>query len=100
MILFSKKIGAKEALEIGLINQISSPENLMKDALEFAGILAKRPPVAVGCVLKAISTLSYDGLEKGLKAEADGSLIVGKSKDCAEGFAAFLEKREPIFRGE
>jgi len=68
MILFSKKIGAKEALEIGLINQISSPENLMKDALEFAGILAKRPPVAVGCVLKAISTLSYDGLEKGLKA--------------------------------
>ena len=72
----------------------------MKDALEFAGILAKRPPIAVSCVLKAISTLSYEGLEKGLRAEADGSLIVGKSKDCAEGFAAFLEKREPIFRGE
>jgi enoyl-CoA hydratase/carnithine racemase len=100
MILFSKKIGPKEALESGLVNQLSSPENLMKDALEFASILAKRPPIAVSCVLKAISALSYEGLEKGLDVETEGSSTVGNSKDCAEGFTAFLEKREPVFTGE
>ena len=96
MILFSKKIDAKEALEIGLVNQISSPENLMEDALAFAEKLAKRPPVAVSCVLNAIS----DGAYKGIEVEKQGSAIVKQSKDCIEGFTAFLEKRDPVFTGE
>ena len=100
MILFSKRIDAKKALSIGLINQISTKERLMDDAMAFADVLAKRPPLAVGAVLKAISTLDYDGLEAGLKVEEEGSTIVGKSKDCVEGFTAFLEKREPVFTGE
>jgi enoyl-CoA hydratase/carnithine racemase len=100
MILFSKRIDANEALSIGLINQISTKDKLMEDAIAFAEVLAKRPPLAVGAVLKAISTLDYSGLEEGLKVEEEGSAIVGKSKDCAEGFSAFLGKREPVFKGE
>jgi len=100
MILFSKRIDAKEALAIGLINQISTRDKLMNDALAYADVLAKRPPLAVGAVLKAISSFDYNGLESGLKVEQEGSAIVGKSKDCVEGFTAFLEKREPVFSGE
>jgi len=100
MILFSKRIDAKEALSIGLINQISTKDRLIDDALAFADVLAKRPPLAVGAVLKAISTFDYSGLEAGLKAEEEGSAVVGNSKDCVEGFTAFLEKREPVFSGE
>ncbi len=100
MILFSRRIGAKEALAIGLINQISTKDKLMQDALAFADVLAKRPPLAVGAVLKAISAFDYNGLEEGLKVEEEGSAVVGKSKDCIEGFSAFLEKREPVFTGE
>lgn len=100
MILFSKKINAKEALEIGLVNQISSPENLMEDALAFAEKLAKRPPVAVSCVLNAISAGAYKGIDQGLDVEEQGSAIVRQSKDCIEGFSAFLEKRDPVFTGE
>jgi enoyl-CoA hydratase/carnithine racemase len=100
MILFSRKINAKEALDIGLVNQISPPEKLMEDALAFADRLAQRPPIAVSCVLNAISAGSYRGIDEGLKVEAEGSAIVGKSKDCMEGFSAFLEKRDPVFRGE
>jgi enoyl-CoA hydratase/3-hydroxyacyl-CoA dehydrogenase len=66
----------------------------------FAEKLVKRPPLAVGCVLKAISTGEYEGFEQGLKVEEEGSAIVGKSKDRVEGFSAFLEKREPVFTGE
>ena len=100
MILFSKKINADEAYEIGLVNQISSPEGLMADVMTFAQKLAQRPPLAVNWVLKAISTATHEGIEAGLKVEAEGSAIVRKSKDGMEGFAAFLEKRDPKFIGE
>ena len=100
MILFSKRIDAQEALSIGLINQISTKDRLMDDAIAFAEVLTKRPPLSVGAVLKAISEYDYNGLESGLKVEEEGSAIVGKSKDCVEGFTAFLEKREPVFTGK
>ena len=100
MILFSKRIDAKEALSIGLINQISTKDKLLGDAIAFAEVLTHRPPLAVGAVLKAISAFDYSGLEEGLKVEEEGAAIVGKSKDCVEGFTAFLEKRDAVFTGE
>jgi enoyl-CoA hydratase/carnithine racemase len=100
MILFSKTIDAREALEIGLVNRVSSPENLMDDALEFAQELAERPPIAVSCVLKAMAAGEYEGLDKGLDVEAEGSVRVRETKDRLEGFNAFLGKRKPVFTGE
>ena len=100
MILFSKKIDAKEALKIGLVNQISPPEKLMEDVFAFADRLSQRPPIAVSCVLKAMAAGSYQGVDEGLAVETEGSAIVGQSKDCIEGFTAFLEKRDPVFTGE
>ncbi|MFC1577883.1 enoyl-CoA hydratase/isomerase family protein [Thermodesulfobacteriota bacterium] len=100
MILFSKRIDAKEALSIGLVNQITTKDKLMDDAIALAEVLAKRPPLAVGAVMRAISAFDYSGLDAGLKVEEEGSAVVGKSKDCIEGFTAFLEKREPVFRGD
>ena len=100
MILFSKKINAKEALEIGLVNQISAPEKLMEDVFAFAEKLAQRPPIAVSCVLKAIAAGSYEGVDEGLAIETEGSKTVGQSTDCIEGFTAFLEKRDPVFTGK
>ena len=100
MILFSKKINAQEAFEIGLVNQISPPEKLMGDVLSFAEKLAQRPPIAVSCVLRAISAGAYKGIDEGLEIETQGSATVRQSKDCMEGFTAFLEKREPVFTGD
>jgi enoyl-CoA hydratase/carnithine racemase len=100
MILFSKKIGATEALEAGLVNRLSAPGQLMDDALALAEKLAKRPPLAVSCVLRSIAAGTYEGLDAGLKVEEDGSRFVGQSEDCKEGFSAFLEKREPVFKGK
>jgi len=100
LILFSKRLTAPQALEIGLIDKVSAPDNLMQDALDHANGLAKRAPIAISSVLKAVNTGLNKGLEQGLKAEAEGSRAVSKSKDAAEGFAAFLQKREPVFTGE
>jgi enoyl-CoA hydratase/carnithine racemase len=100
MILFSRKINATEALEAGLVNQVSAPGRLMDDARALGEKLATRPPVAVSCVLRAIAAGAYEGLDAGLKVEEEGSKIVGQSEDCKEGFSAFLEKRKPEFKGK
>ena len=83
-----------------MVNKLSKHESLMDDVLKLAGILAERPPIAVGCVLKALSAGEYDGIGKGLQVEREGAARVGVSKDRTEGFAAFLEKRKPVFTGE
>jgi enoyl-CoA hydratase/carnithine racemase len=100
MILFSKTIAAREALNIGLVNKLSAPGRLMEDTLDFAKKLATRPPIAVSCVLKAMAAGAYEGLEQGLRVEAEGTALVRGTKDRTEGFKAFLEKREPVFKGE
>lgn len=100
MILFSKKIDAREALKIGLVDQLSKPEEIMDDALAFAQRLAERPPIAVRCVLKAMAAGAYDGIDAGLNVEAEAAAIVRDTKDRIEGFKAFLEKRNPSFKGE
>ena len=100
MILFSKAVDPRESLDIGLVNSLSHPDRLMEDALDLANKLAERPPIAVGWVLKAMAAGIYEGLEEGLKVEAEGSAFVRETKDGIEGFNAFLEKREAHFRGE
>jgi enoyl-CoA hydratase/carnithine racemase len=99
MILFSKTVNPEQALAMGLVNQVAPPEALLEETLSFAGRLAQRPPIAVSCVLKAMSAGTYEGMEQGLKVEEEGSGIVRLSEDRKEGFAAFVEKRPPVFRG-
>ena len=72
MILFSRRLTAKEAMEAGLVNKISAPGALKDDALYLARELCERPPVAVRWVLKAMSAGFYEGLEEGLRVEAEG----------------------------
>ncbi len=100
MILFSKRLTAAEALEIGAVDRVFPPETFMDEVYSMAQTLAGRPPIAVRCVLDAMTAGIYGGMEAGLAKELEGSAAVGASKDCVEGFTAFLEKRSPNFTGE
>jgi enoyl-CoA hydratase/carnithine racemase len=100
LILFSKRLTAAEALDIGLVDRVIPPDEFMKEVFDFASALAKRPPIAVRSVLKAINAGLEMGLDEGMKIELEGSRTVAKSKDAIEGFTAFFEKREPAFKGE
>ena len=100
MILFSKTLTPDQALAAGLVNRVVPAAALMEEALAFAEKLAQRPPIAVSCVLKAISAGTYEGMERGLAVEEEGTHAVRASEDCKEGFAAFVEKRAPVFRGK
>jgi enoyl-CoA hydratase/carnithine racemase len=100
MILFSKRLTPQEALAIGLVDQVVSAADLMKEATAYALALAKRPPLAVSAVLNGMSVGLEKGLEEGLRVDREWSNRLGKSKDAVEGMTAFLQKREPVFTGE
>jgi len=100
LILFSKRLTAQEALEIGLVDRVSAEGALMSDVMEMAEFLAQRPPLAVEAVLNAVNAGLEKGLVEGTKAEWEGTRKVSSSKDAIEGFTAFLEKRPPHFTGE
>jgi enoyl-CoA hydratase/carnithine racemase len=101
IILFSKRLTAPEALAIGLVDKVSAPGEVLKDALDMANLLAERPPLAVSVVLKSVSDGLDYGIDAGLRSELEGvTKVIGPSKDAMEGFAAFLEKRKPVFKGE
>lgn len=100
MILFSKRLQPQEALAIGLVDRVVPAADLMKEANALAVALSKRPPLAVRAVLEGMHTGLQKGLAEGLRVDREWSQKVGRSKDAMEGMTAFLEKREPVFKGE
>ncbi len=100
MILFSKRLQPQEALAVGLVDRVVPAADLMKEAMAMAVALSKRPPLAVRAVLEGMATGLEKGLMEGLKVDREWSTKLGASKDAMEGMTAFLQKREPVFKGE
>ncbi len=100
MLLLGTRITPAQALSIGLITRVSEPGQLMDDAKDFARILANKAPIAVQMILDAVTRGLETNVDEGLKIELEGSNRVGKTKDAIEGMMAFIEKREPVFKGE
>jgi enoyl-CoA hydratase len=99
IILTGRMVSAAEALQIGLVGEVVPADRLLAQALEFAGQFAALPPLALGFAKRAI-TLGLDlDLQEGIAAEIDLISRCFETEDHAEGFAAFLEKRPPSFRG-
>ena len=95
-----KMLRAPEALENGLISKVSNPGEAMNDAKELAKKLAKKAPIAMSIILDCVMRGLETTLEEGIKIEAEGSRRVGQTKDAQEGMIAFVQKREPVYKGE
>jgi enoyl-CoA hydratase/carnithine racemase len=100
MILMGRRINAQEAYDWGLINKISQPGEVLTDARDYAGALAKRAPLALKAILKAVVLGLDNNMAAGEEIELEGADMVKQSKDAKEGMLAFAEKREPKFTGE
>jgi len=100
MMLRAKKIGAAEALRLGLVHEVCPPEALLSRAHALAEELAEKPPLAVEGILKAVVQGGPLPLKQGLALEFDALTATSGSADAREGIQAFFEKRKPVFRGE
>ncbi len=100
MLLLATRVGAAEALSIGLVTKVSKPEELMKDAKELAKALAKKAPIAMQIIIDAVTRGLETTTDEGIKIELAGSQRVAKTKDAMEGMIAFIQKREPVYTGE
>lgn len=97
MILRSKKISGKRALEIGLVHEVWPVENLKDAAIQLANELANQPAKAVESMMKVLVNSSDRSLKELIEEERQAVKDNSGTKDSLEGMTAFLEKRKPIF---
>ncbi|MFY9615734.1 MAG: enoyl-CoA hydratase-related protein, partial [Candidatus Dormiibacterota bacterium] len=93
----ARRVGAEEALSIGLVNSVVPADDLAGAAQELAARLAAGPALAIGLTKQAMLRSENSSLPEilALEAELQSQCIV--TDDFVEGVNAFLEKREPRF---
>ncbi len=97
MILRSKKISGKKALEIGLVHEIWPIKELKAAALSLAHELAAQPSQAVKSMMRVLVNSNDRELDELLIEERKAVKENANTEDSKEGMLSFLEKRKPIF---
>lgn len=100
LMLTGETLTPQQAFEARLVERLYPAGELVAHAREYALQLVDRAPLAVGQIKLATRLGNKAGLEEGLRIEREAVARLFQSKDAAEGIAAFLEKRKPVFAGE
>lgn len=99
LIFTGRALTAQEALAIGLVNQVTEPEELMDRAMDMAAQIAKKSPLILALAKLVVNKGNDCGVDTALALERLGQTAAFSTADHMEGICAFLEKREPKFEG-
>jgi enoyl-CoA hydratase/carnithine racemase len=99
IILTGKPISAQRAYEIGLVNRLAEPAQLMDVALEFAREILEGAPLSVRAGRETVMLATEMGRSAALQAARHASEYAYRSEDAQEGPKAFAEKRRPQWKG-
>lgn len=100
LLMTGKTIDAKRAEKIGLVNRAVESDELDQAVDELTSTLTKRPPLAVQMIKHTVEEGLQVDLERGLTIERESFALLFSTEDRDEGVEAFLEKREPDFKGK
>lgn len=99
LVLTGEPITSQQAMEFGLVNRVVADDKVLEEALALADLIAERPPVSVRLVRQAVRFGAERTLLEGLELERRNYRMLYDTDDQKEGMAAFLEKRQPKFKG-
>ncbi|MBO0723506.1 MAG: enoyl-CoA hydratase/isomerase family protein, partial [Blastocatellia bacterium] len=101
LILTGEPVGAAEALRYGLVERVvEDGVELLRAARESAGQIGRNAPLAVKSALAAVKQATELSLSEGMRLESSLFSFCCGTEDFREGVHAFLEKRDPVFKGE
>ena len=100
LIFTGRRVDAREALQIGLVNQIYDPESLLTECQKMAAMICETGPIAIEQAKYAINYGLETDLHTGLGIESNAYWVTIPTEDRLEGLAAFQEKRKPVFKGK
>ena len=93
-------ISAERALELGIVMSVTSHDELMTQARELATKIAANPPLAVRYLKDGLRRSYHGDYEEMGNWIATTLGVLFQTQDHKEGVASFLEKREPVFKGD
>lgn len=99
LLLLGEPISAQRALEMGLVNRVVPPDQVLPTALDLARRVARGAPVALEKMKEVIVRSNGRPLDEAFAIETQCTKENSATDDAKEGARAFLEKREPVFRG-
>jgi enoyl-CoA hydratase len=100
MVLTGNFISAEEAYNYGLVNMVVPIELYMEEALKLAGTIAEMSPIAAMLAKESVNRSFETHLDEGLHFERKNFYLAFASEDQKEGMQAFVEKRQPAFKGK
>jgi len=93
-------VKAEEALQLGILLEVTQPEQLLPRAKEIAAQIAAKPPQAIRYAKRLLKLGQRQSLEEHLEVCSAFQAICHKTEDHAEALAAFFEKRQGRFKGK
>src|SRR6185295_7723023 len=98
LLMTGKMISAKEAMQCGIVNEVTAPEELIPKVKETLKLIHTKAPFAVTKVIECVNM--FDHTQDGYDFEIKQFGECFQTEDMKEGAAAFLEKRKPAFKGK
>ncbi|GAB4402666.1 MAG: enoyl-CoA hydratase-related protein [Bacteroidia bacterium] len=99
MVLAGRFLTAAEAQQAGLVNRVCAPELYLDEALKLAAQVAAMPPLAARLAKEAVLYAHNASLDDGLLLERKNFYTLFSTEDQKEGMTAFIEKRNPTWKG-
>jgi crotonobetainyl-CoA hydratase len=101
MLLTGRRVGAQEALALGIVNEVVAPSELMSAARRWADQICECSPVSIRTTRSVVNEgLKHASLEDAMNARYPAIVELVKSEDFIEGPRAFAQKRKPNWKGK